>query len=158
MVIETGMIGGSLKITEGGLHYGYREHEQTRLIPSAFGVPGALSVSLSVRKVMNCRSRPFMPCLSPTTASNQIADTLLSITHSSFAPFHRGFSRLSKRHQNVAPCSSCVISCLVFGHLGPARPGLQQRSPLVSLLIEISSCSLTLSFAQVNSKAFPEIV
>ena len=50
MVIETGMIGGSLEITEGGLHCGCREHEQTRLIPSAFGVPGALSVSLSVRK------------------------------------------------------------------------------------------------------------
>ena len=72
------MIGCSLKITESGLHYRYREHEGTSLIPSAFGILGALSVSLTVRKVMNCRTRPvFVPCLSTTTtASGQTADTL----------------------------------------------------------------------------------
>ena len=31
--IETGMIGGSLKNTESGLHYRYREHERTSLNP-----------------------------------------------------------------------------------------------------------------------------
>ena len=77
MVTEMGVIGGFLKITEGGLHYRYREHEQTSLIPSAFGVLGALSFSLSVRKVMNYRSRPFVcrACLPPRQVA-RTADTL----------------------------------------------------------------------------------
>ena len=49
MVKEMGVIGGSLKIPESGLHYRYREHERTSLIPSAFGVLRALSVSMSVQ-------------------------------------------------------------------------------------------------------------
>ena len=110
-----------------------------------------------VRKVMNCRTRPFLcrVCLPP----RQVARVLtLSITHSSFAPLHRGFLRCQSVIGNVGPCSTCVIACRAFGHSGSARPGFRQRSMIPSLLIEISSYPLTFSFAQVNPKVFPEIV